>query len=114
MIACAYQLCLMSSVPSGFSATCIRLNFFLPFLGCFFLPYIFHIFASKNNLSDVQMNEELKELRKAKEKFDTLMHLPLMDVSDEDLVWAYHQDIFNSYMSKSVWKTEMDRRGISG
>lgn len=59
------------------------------------------------------MNEELKELRKAEEKFNTLMHIPLMDVSDEDLVWAYHQDMFNSYMSKSVWKAEMDRRGIS-
>lgn len=60
-----------------------------------------------------QMYKDLITLRKDKEKFDTLMRIPLMDVSDEDLVWAYHQDMFNSYMSKSVWKAEMDRRGIS-
>lgn len=55
-------------------------------------------------------NEELAEDKK---RFDRLMLIPMIELPDEDVEWAYKQDLFNSYNSKAIWKAELQRRGIS-
>jgi len=44
------------------------------------------------------------------DRFWKAMNTPLCEVSDEDLVWASRQDGRNSYYSKSVWLSEIERR----
>lgn len=52
----------------------------------------------------------LKEEERDYEKFNKLMRVPLMDLSDEDLDWAYRQDRFNSINSKGFFYQEIMRR----
>ena len=58
--------------------------------------------CSKNN----------EELAKDRKRFDRLMLIPMIELSDEDVKWAYRRDLFNSYNSKAIWKAELQRRGI--
>jgi len=45
--------------------------------------------------------------------FWTWMEIPLKDVPNDALLWCYKQDKQNSIMSKSIWKSEIDRRGLT-
>ena len=47
------------------------------------------------------------------DRFWKLMITPLCEVSDEDLEWASKQDKRNSYTSKIVWLSEIERRKTS-
>lgn len=46
------------------------------------------------------------------ERFGKWMKTPLMDVPDDELIWCYKQDKQNSYTSKAIWKSEIQRRKL--
>lgn len=66
--------------------------------------------VSERSLIESRIKEE-KE-KKDYERFMRLMYEPLINLSDEDLQWAYKQDKFNSYTSKQIFYSEMLRRKI--
>lgn len=53
-----------------------------------------------------------EEIAEDKKRFDRLMLIPMIELPDEDVEWAYKQDLFNSNNSKAIWKAELQRRGI--
>lgn len=51
----------------------------------------------------------------SKEDYDRFwkwMMVPLKDVPDEELLWCYKQNRQNSICSKSVWRSEIERRNL--
>lgn len=46
------------------------------------------------------------------DRFWKWMMVPLKDVPEEELIWCFHQYRQNSYMSKCIWKSEIERRGL--
>lgn len=53
---------------------------------------------------------EMQQLIDDEEKFNELMRIPLCEIPDSALEWAYGQDRFNSAMSKMIWHQEIQRR----
>lgn len=46
------------------------------------------------------------------DRFWKWMEIPLKDVPDDELLWCYKQDRQNSICSKSVWRSEIERRNL--
>lgn len=46
------------------------------------------------------------------ERFWKWMKTPLMDVPDDELIWCYKQDKQNSFTSKAIWKSEIQKRKL--
>ena len=44
------------------------------------------------------------------ERFKKIMRLPMKNIKQEDLEWAYNQDKFNSLVSKGFFEQEIKRR----